>query len=173
MAANGVALSSTLTVLRSWWTFGSTTRLPRFFGDESQTRIRDRYEQAKVSVMEAHRAGVLIAAGTDFGGGSSRANQLAWEVESLVEAGLEPWEALAAATWHGGEILGEPEAGTIREGGPGRLLPGARRPAHRARRALARVARGLGIAREGSQPQPPLGCWHASEFARVRVRMAR
>ena len=118
MAVNGVALSSTLTVMRSWHTFGSTTRLPRFFGEESQTRIRDRYERAKESVLEAHRAGVLIAAGTDFGGGSSRANQLAWEVESLVEAGLEPWEALAAATWHGGQILGEPEAGTIREGGP-------------------------------------------------------
>jgi imidazolonepropionase-like amidohydrolase len=118
MAANGVALSSTLTVMRSWTTFGSTTRLPRFSGDESQAGIRDRYERAKASVMEAHRAGVLIAAGTDFGGGSSRANQLAWEVESLVEAGLEPWEALAAATWHGGQVLGEPEAGTIREGGP-------------------------------------------------------
>jgi imidazolonepropionase-like amidohydrolase len=118
MSANGVALSSTLTVMRSWLTFGSTTRLPRFFGEESHTRIRDRYERAKESVREAHGAGVLIAAGTDFGGGSSRANQLAWEAESLVDAGLEPWEALAAATWHGGEILGEPEAGTIREGGP-------------------------------------------------------
>jgi imidazolonepropionase-like amidohydrolase len=118
MATNGVALSSTLTVMRSWATFGRTTRLPRFFGEESQTRIRDRYERAKESVRQAHRAGLLIAAGTDFGGGSSRANQLAWEVESLVEAGLEPWEALAAATWHGGEILGEPEAGTIRPGGP-------------------------------------------------------
>jgi imidazolonepropionase-like amidohydrolase len=35
-----------------------------------------------------------------------------------VAAGLEPPEALAAATWRGGELLGEPEAGTIREGGP-------------------------------------------------------
>jgi len=66
----------------------------------------------------AHRAGVAICAGTDFGGGSPRANQLAWEVQSLVEAGLEPWDALAAATWRGGELLGEPDAGVIREGGP-------------------------------------------------------
>ena len=66
----------------------------------------------------AHRAGVAICAGTDFGGGSPRANHLAWEVQSLVEAGLEPWEALAAATWRGGELLGEPDAGVIREGGP-------------------------------------------------------
>ena len=59
-----------------------------------------------------------IAAGTDFGGGSLRANQLAWEIESLVEAGLEPWEALAAATWQGGDLLGEPGAGRIEIGGP-------------------------------------------------------
>jgi imidazolonepropionase-like amidohydrolase len=69
-------------------------------------------------VLLAHRAGVRIATGTDFGGGSLRANQLAWEVESLTMAGLEPWEALAAATWRGGELLSNPEAGAIREGGP-------------------------------------------------------
>ena len=80
----------------------------------------------------AHAAGVLMGAGTDFGGGSARANQLAWEVESLVETGLEPWEALAAVTWRAGEIMDEPEAGQIREGGKpdfflvhGDWLPGA------------------------------------------------
>lgn len=70
------------------------------------------------SVQAAHRAGVLIAAGTDFGGGSTRANQLAWEVECLAEAGLEPWEALGAATWCGGRVIGNPDAGIVREGGP-------------------------------------------------------
>jgi Arc/MetJ family transcription regulator len=47
-----------------------------------------------------------------------RANQLAWEIETLVTAGLEPWQALAAATRNGGILLGEPEAGVIRAGGP-------------------------------------------------------
>jgi imidazolonepropionase-like amidohydrolase len=61
---------------------------------------------------------VLIAAGTDFGGGSLRPNQLAWEVECLVAAGLEPWQALAAATRNGGVLLGEQYAGVVREGGP-------------------------------------------------------
>jgi len=51
-------------------------------------------------------------------GGSARANQMAWEVEALVDCGLEPWEALAAATWKGGQVLGEPGAGVIEEGGP-------------------------------------------------------
>jgi imidazolonepropionase-like amidohydrolase len=118
MTERGVALSSTLTVMKSWLTFGRTTRLERFVGEGADQRIRDRLERATESARLVHRAGGLIAAGTDFGGGSSRANQLAWEVEALVEAGLEPWEALAAATWHGGRLLGEVDAGVIREGGP-------------------------------------------------------
>ena len=118
MAANGVALVSTLSVLESWRTFSRTTTLPRFASTEGMDRIAERRERAYESVRLAARAGVLIAAGTDFGGGSTRANQLAWEVECLVTAGLEPWQALAAATRNGGELLGEPEAGVLREGGP-------------------------------------------------------
>jgi imidazolonepropionase-like amidohydrolase len=118
MAENKVALVSTLTAIQSWRTFSRTTVIPRFASDEGRAKVIERWENAKASIAAARRAGVLIAAGTDFGGGSARANQLAWEVESLVEAGLEPWEALAAATWKGGEVLGEAEAGVIREGGP-------------------------------------------------------
>jgi len=118
MVARGTRLVSTLAVMRSWQTFATTTRIDRFTSAEGRRRIAARHEAARASVRLAHATGVPIAAGTDFGGGSLRANQLAWEVESLVEAGLEPWEGLAAATWRGGELLGEPEAGVIREGGP-------------------------------------------------------
>jgi imidazolonepropionase-like amidohydrolase len=118
MARRGTFLSSTLAIYESWRSFGTTTTLPRFTEPDRRTRLAERFEVAKESVRRAHRAGVRICAGTDFGGGSLRANQLAWEVESLVAAGLEPWEALAAATWRGGELLGENGAGVIREGGP-------------------------------------------------------
>ncbi|MFL5755758.1 MAG: amidohydrolase family protein [Chloroflexota bacterium] len=118
MAGNGVALVSTLTVFRSWLSFGQTTTIPRFASADGRRAILARQERAVASVGLAHRAGVAIATGTDFGGGSARADQLAWEVESLVDAGLEPWEALAAATWRGGELLGETGAGVIREGRP-------------------------------------------------------
>src|SRR6185503_19718495 len=118
MAARGTFLVSTLAIFRSWISFGSTTRIDRFAGPDGQARIAERRERAAESILLAHRAGVRIATGTDFGGGSTRANQLAWEVESLVAAGLAPWEALGAATWRGGELLGEVDAGTVREGGP-------------------------------------------------------
>ena len=118
MAAQGTALVSTLSIFRSWKSFGDTTSIERFASPEGRARVLARQERAEESVHLAHAAGVAIATGTDFGGGSTRANQLAWEAECLVAAGLQPWEALGAATWRGGELLGEPEAGVIREGGP-------------------------------------------------------
>jgi imidazolonepropionase-like amidohydrolase len=122
MARRGTFLVSTLAIFRSWDSFGATTRLPRFSEPEARARLSARRERAEESVRLARAAGVRIATGTDFGGGSTRANQLAWEVEALVGAGLEPWEALAAATWRGGELLGDPEAGRLREGGPADLV---------------------------------------------------
>jgi imidazolonepropionase-like amidohydrolase len=122
MAARGTFLVSTLAVMESWLTFGKTTELPRFAAEEGRLRIETRRDRARESVRLAHAAGVAICAGTDFGGGSLRANQLAWEVEALVAAGLEPWQAVGAATWRGGEILGEAHAGRIVEGGPADFL---------------------------------------------------
>jgi len=118
MARRGTFLVSTLAVFRSWETFGATTAIERFTGAEGRARTAARRQRAEESARTAHAAGVRIATGTDFGGGSTRANQLAWEVEALVAAGLEPWEALGAATWRGGELLGEPDAGVLRDGGP-------------------------------------------------------
>ena len=118
MASRGTTLVSTLAVMRSWLSFGDTTTLERFAGDSGRAAVQARLEQGEASVRTARDAGVAIATGSDFGGGSLRANQLAWEVGSLVAAGLEPVEALAAATWRGGELIGDEEAGVMREGGP-------------------------------------------------------
>jgi imidazolonepropionase-like amidohydrolase len=118
MAANKVALVSTLSVLASMATFATTTRIERFTSDHGRKLLAERRERAFASIQAARRAGVQIATGSDFGGGSVRAGHLAWEIELLVQAGLEPWEALAAATWHGGELLGEPYAGRVAVGAP-------------------------------------------------------
>jgi imidazolonepropionase-like amidohydrolase len=122
MAAGGVALVSTLAVLESWTTFAATTAIPRFAGEDGRAAVAARRERAHESVRLAYAAGVLLAAGTDFGGGSLRANQLAWEVQTLVAAGVPAAGALAAATVNGGRVLGEPDAGRLREGGPGDLV---------------------------------------------------
>jgi imidazolonepropionase-like amidohydrolase len=118
MSANNVAMVSTLSVLASVATFARTTRIERFASEEGRRRNADRREQAFASIEIARRAGVRIATGSDFGGGSVRAGHLAWEIELLVQAGLQPWEALAAATWRGGELLNEPNAGRVKPGGP-------------------------------------------------------
>jgi imidazolonepropionase-like amidohydrolase len=118
LAANGVTLVSTLSVISSWEGFATTTSQDRFSSAEGRQRVAERREQAEHSIRLAHAAGVKIAAGSDFGGGSVRAGHLAWEVEGLVRAGLEPWEALGAATWRGGDVLGDPHAGRLLVGGP-------------------------------------------------------
>jgi imidazolonepropionase-like amidohydrolase len=118
MAAKGIALVTTLTVFRSFISFARTTRISTFAGSARAASYAAELEAVEASVRIARDAGVTIAAGSDFGGGSARANHLAWEVESLVAAGLEPVDALAAATWRAGELLGEPDAGVVREGGP-------------------------------------------------------
>lgn len=118
LARNGVTVTSTLAVLHSWATFATTSDIDRFTTAEGRRRIAARREQAEESIRLAHRAGVAIAAGSDFGGGSLRANQLAWEVQALVAAGIDPHVALAAATWRGGELLRDPQAGRLEPGGP-------------------------------------------------------
>jgi imidazolonepropionase-like amidohydrolase len=122
MRANNVALVSTLSVLASWATFERTTRIERFTSEEGRRRLAARREGAVAAIKAAHRAGVRMAAGSDFGGGSVRAGHLAWEVELLIGAGLQPHEALAAATWRGGELLGIDHAGRLREGDPADLV---------------------------------------------------
>jgi len=122
MKRNNVTLVSTLSVFASWETFRHTTTIDRFASAEGRARIAKRKEGAYASVAAAKRAGVRIATGSDFGGGSVRAGHLAWEVELLVAAGLEPCEALAAATRNGGALYGVDHAGRIEEGMPADLV---------------------------------------------------
>ena len=122
MKRNNVTLVSTLSVFASWETFATTTTIERFTTGESRARIAGRKEGAYASVAAAKKAGVTIATGSDFGGGSVRAGHLAWEVELLVEAGLEPHEALASATRNGGALYGVDHAGRVDEGMPADLV---------------------------------------------------
>jgi imidazolonepropionase-like amidohydrolase len=122
MKRNNVTLVTTLSVFASWETFGTTTTIDRFTAPEFKTRMKARKDGAYASVAAARKAGVRIATGSDFGGGSVRAGHLAWEVELLVGAGLEPYEALAAATRNGGALYGVDHAGRLDEGMPADLV---------------------------------------------------
>ncbi len=117
--AGHATLVATLSVLESFLGFAATDG-GRFA--ESKGASAALLEQALGVVRVAKKAGVRIATGSDFGGGSVRPGHLAWEVEMLVRAGLEPHEALASATWIGGELLAIKDAGTVREGGPADVL---------------------------------------------------
>ena len=115
MARRGTRLVSTLIVPKSWLLIGQQSG--GYWATRAGKRVaRQLLERAENSVRLARQAGVEICAGTDFGGGGSRAGQLAWEVESLVATGMQPWQALGSATWRGGELLGEPGAGRVSEG---------------------------------------------------------
>ena len=66
-------------------------------------------------VGKAIRAGVKIAAGSDFGGYDASIN--AGEIDSLHKAGMTPMQAIQAATRAGAELLGwEDRIGTIEKG---------------------------------------------------------
>src|SRR5439155_5798541 len=93
-----------------------------FTSADGRERIAKRRDGTVASLKAARRAGVTVATGSDFGGGSVRAGHLAWEVELLVAAGLEPYEALAAATRYGGALLGVAHARRIDEGMPADLV---------------------------------------------------
>ena len=118
MARRGTYLVTTLIVPKSWLVIGSTTSGTWFSTRAGRRYAKKLLERARNSARLARQAGVQICAGTDFGGGGPRAGQLAWEVESLVETGMQPWQALGSATWRGGDLLREQNAGRIREGGP-------------------------------------------------------
>lgn len=79
-------------------------------------------EMGLASVRAAHAAGARIATGTDFGGGPPRAGNFALELELLVRAGLQPYEALGCATWRAGDVMGLAGVGTLAPGTTADLL---------------------------------------------------
>jgi len=70
------------------------------------------------NTRRARQAGVLLGAGTDAGmPGTPHGRSLLHELELLVEGGLTPLEALAAATGNSARLLGvDGERGFLREG---------------------------------------------------------
>lgn len=71
---------------------------------------------SRASVGAAIKTGVQIALGTDAGGGAARHGRIAREAELMVECGMEPRDALTAATSSAAKLIGEEERGTVEKG---------------------------------------------------------
>ncbi|WP_063752060.1 amidohydrolase family protein [Sorangium cellulosum] len=93
------------------------------------------------NLMTCYRAGVTIAAGSDAGNPAVfHGLALRREVALLVEAGMPPIDALAAATRAAADVLGRPDLGRIEAGALADVLVVDGDPLADAR-ALERVAR--------------------------------
>lgn len=73
-------------------------------------------QQGRDRLMRAHRLGVRIALGSDlyFPYSAGRGAGSRGTMDGYVEAGLTPAEALQAATWEAGRMLGDEGLGVIR-----------------------------------------------------------
>jgi len=78
-------------------------------------RAEDLRKGSRAAVTAAIKAGVKIALGTDAGGGAARHGRIAREAELMVECGMEPRDALIAATSNAAKLIGEDERGTLEE----------------------------------------------------------
>lgn len=86
------------------------------WSSERKKRAENLREGSRATLSGAVRAGVAIALGTDAGGGAARHGRVAREAELMVECGMEPRDALVAATANAAKLLGESERGRIEVG---------------------------------------------------------
>ncbi|MEE8447346.1 MAG: amidohydrolase family protein [Gemmatimonadota bacterium] len=84
-------------------------------GDSTLRSLRESWAATLATMRRAHRRGVPLHAGTDFG--CFYGATLHWELEFLVEAGLPPLDVLRIATQEAAEAVGaEDHLGTLEVG---------------------------------------------------------
>jgi imidazolonepropionase-like amidohydrolase len=112
MANNKTFLVPTMSVWDAMLYYAHTVDWP----EARKKRAEDLKEGSRAAVIGALRAGVKMALGTDAGGGAARHGRITREAELMVECGLEPRDALIAATSSASKLMGEDERGTIEKG---------------------------------------------------------
>jgi imidazolonepropionase-like amidohydrolase len=112
MANNGTYLVPTMSVWDAMLYYAREVEWP----EARKKRAENLRENSRAAVAGAVRAGVPIALGTDAGGGAARHGRIAREVELMVECGMEPRDALIAATSSAAKLLDEGERGMIEVG---------------------------------------------------------
>lgn len=98
------------------------------------------------TARRAVELGVRVLAGTDAGAPFTPHGDVASEIMSLVEAGLSPVRALAAAGWEAAEALGVPGIGTLVPGSSADLIVLDRNPLE----DLSALRRPLGVMKDGT-----------------------
>jgi len=92
---------------------GAAHHLPPFVID----LVNRSWDRKVASFLEAHRAGVRFAAGSDNGSPAAPHPDIATEIEILARIGLGPYQALRAATAYAARLLGlGDEIGTVEPG---------------------------------------------------------
>lgn len=84
--------------------------------DWIKERARPAAEAQAASFHAAVKAGVRVVAGTDAGTPENYHGRVAYEVVSMVEAGLDVLAGVRAATAEGADLLGDPDRGSLRPG---------------------------------------------------------
>lgn len=112
MRRNGTALCPTLAIYRTI-AAGSGSGVPSYAVDKAQRAVAAHVE----SFVMARDAGLPIVAGTDAGSCATPHPALVGELAVMRELGMNPDEALQAATSTAADVLG-------RAGGAGRVAPG-------------------------------------------------
>ncbi len=112
MAKNKTYLVPTMSVWDAMLYYAHAVDWP----EARKKRAEDLRQGSRAAVTAAIRADVQIALGTDAGGGAARHGRIAREAELMVKCGMEPRDALIAATSIAARLIGEGERGTIEEG---------------------------------------------------------
>jgi len=112
MAKNKTYLVPTMSVWDAMLYYARAVDWP----ETRRKRAEDLRERSRAAVTAAIKAGVKIALGTDAGGGAARHGRIAREAELMVECGMDPRDAVIAATSSAANLIGEGERGTIEEG---------------------------------------------------------
>jgi len=112
MAKNKIFLVPTMSVWDAMLYYARAVDWP----EARKKRAEELRTGSRAAVNAAVKAGVQIALGTDAGGGAARQGRIAREAELMVECGMEPRDALLAATSSAAKLIGEDERGTIENG---------------------------------------------------------
>ena len=112
MSENNTYLVPTMSVWDAMLYYAREVEWP----EARKKRAETLREHSRASVENAIRAGVPIALGTDAGGGAARHGRIAREVELMVGCGMQPVDALIAATSSAAKLLEEHERGTVEVG---------------------------------------------------------